>query len=39
MKGQMFGEEDVITERNYTTTLKCLTANGAVYCIKADEFI
>jgi hypothetical protein len=35
----MFGEEDVINERNYTTTMKCLTANCIVYCIKKEEFL
>jgi len=34
----MFGEEDTINERNYTTTMRCLTANAIVYCIRAEEF-
>jgi CRP-like cAMP-binding protein len=36
--GQMFGEEDVINCRLYTTTVKCLT-NTVIFEIKADEFI
>ena len=34
----MFGEEDVINERAYTTSVKCITATGSVYCIKSEEF-
>lgn len=27
-EGQMFGNEDVIRGRNYTTTVRCLTTKG-----------
>ena len=37
--GQIFGEEDVVNERNYTTTVKCITAQGVLYAAKADKFI
>lgn len=35
----MFGDEDIINNRNYTTTVRCLSTNASLYCIKADEFI
>ena len=35
----MFGEDDAMGDRNYTTTVRCLSTMGKVYCIKADEFI
>ena len=34
----MFGEEDVLSHRNYTTTVKCVSNSGDVFCIKNDEF-
>ena len=37
--GQMLGQEDVINERNYTTSVKCLSAEGALFSIKRQEFI
>ena len=37
--GKMFGEEDVINERFYTTTVICSSSTGVLYCIKADEFL
>ena len=36
--GQIFGQEDVINMREYTTSVKCLSTNASVYCIKSDEF-
>ena len=36
--GQIFGNEDVLNDRNYTTTVKCLSNEAMVYCIKAEEF-
>ena len=35
----MLGQEDVINERNYTTTVKCLSSEGSLYSIKTQEFI
>lgn len=37
--GQMFGEEDVINGRCYTTTVRCSSMSAIVYSIKAKEFI
>lgn len=38
-EGQMFGNEDVLRGRNYTTTVRCLSTKGAqLYCIKAEEY-
>ena len=39
MKGQLFGEADVINNRPYTTSVCCLSNVGEVYCIKAEEFL
>ena len=43
-KGQMFGEEDVIKEyegekRVYTTSVKCISPDSYVFCMKYDEFL
>lgn len=35
----MLGEEDVVNNRNYTTTVKCLSTSATLLAIKADEFI
>jgi hypothetical protein len=35
----MFGDEDIINNRHYTTTVRCLSTNANLYCIKAEEFI
>ena len=37
--GQIFGEEDVINGRNYTTTVRCSSSSAILYQIKAKEFI
>jgi hypothetical protein len=37
--GQILGDEDVINNRKYTTSCKCLTTKAILYCIKADEFL
>lgn len=37
--GQMFGENDVIFERNYTTSIICRSNLGQVLCIKVGEFL
>lgn len=29
----------MVNERNYTTTVKCITATGVLYTAKADKFI
>ena len=36
--GQIFGNEDVLNARNYTTTVRCLSNVAQIYCIKAEEF-
>ena len=38
-KGYMLGHEDVINDRNYTTSVKCQSFEGTVFAIKADEFL
>ena len=35
----MFGQEDVLGDRNYTTTVKCITNTGSLYWIKNSEFL
>lgn len=37
-KNQMFGHEDVLNNRNYTTTVKCISNHASIYCCKAEEF-
>ena len=37
--GHMLGEEDVITERGYSTTAKCLSESAVVFCMKSGEFL
>ena len=34
----MIGEEDVIANRPYSTTVKCVSSVGHVLAINADEF-
>ena len=36
--GQIFGNEDVLYGRNYTTSVRCLSSDAQVYCIRAEEF-
>jgi CRP-like cAMP-binding protein len=38
-QGQMFGEEDIIENRPYSLTVKCISTQADVFCIKEDEFI
>ena len=35
---QIFGHEDVLFNRNYTTTAKCISSTGIYYTCKAEEF-
>ena len=37
--GQTFGEEDVMVERNYTCSVKCISKFADVFCMKYDEFL
>lgn len=34
----MFGEEDVLAERNYSSTVVCKSNTAEAYCIKNAEF-
>ena len=36
--GQVFGEEDVLNNRKYSTTVKCLSHEATCFQIKAEEF-
>ena len=36
--GQLFGEEDVIAEREFTTTVTCKSNTGKVYRMRIAEF-
>mgnify|MGYP006122256283 CR=1 FL=1 len=38
-KGQMIGFNDVIDNRAYATSLKCISSQGVVLAIKSEEFI
>jgi hypothetical protein len=35
----MFGDEDIINNRQYTTTVRCLSTNAILFYIKAEEFV
>ena len=35
---QIFGHEDVLFERNYTTTAKCISTEATFYVCKAEQF-
>lgn len=35
----MFGHEDVIRGRPYSSTVHCVTTEGSLYCIRASEFL
>ena len=37
-RGHLVGQEDVMSNRPYTTSVKCVSGRGVVYCIKAEEF-
>lgn len=37
--GQVFGHEDVIDCRNYSTTVRCLSNEGVLFRCKAEEFL
>jgi hypothetical protein len=34
----MTGQEDVLNDRNYTCSVRCLS-EGSMFCIKAHEFL
>jgi len=36
--GQMFGEDDVIFERRYTSSVFCRSNTGVLFCMKNAEF-
>lgn len=36
--GQIFGHDDVMNNRFYSTSVQCLSSEGSLYCIKAAEF-
>ena len=36
-KGEIFGQNDVISNKNYSTTVKCVMKGGAVLRINAQE--
>lgn len=36
--GQLFGQEDAIKNRNYSTSVRCLSTQGQLFCITSAEF-
>lgn len=36
--GQIFGHDDLIKMRNYSTTVRCMSSIGTLYIIKGAEF-
>ena len=37
--GQVFGHEDLMASRKYSTTVRCLSNEGLLYRCKAEEFL
>lgn len=37
-QGNLIGAEDVINNRNYSTTIKCTTTKGSLYTLKTEDF-
>ena len=37
-KGQVIGFGDILANRLYTTSVKCISCQGSVFEIKTDEF-
>lgn len=35
----MIGVEDIVNNRNYTTSVRCTSSSAICYMIKADEFL
>lgn len=38
-QGQVIGQEDVINQRNYTTSVKCVAAESCVYEVDGSRFV
>lgn len=38
-KGHVLGHEDVMNDRNYTTSVKCQSHEGTVFAMRSDEFL
>lgn len=38
-RGQTYGESDVVLNRNYTTTLRCIENNSEAYVMPREEFL
>ena len=36
--GQFIGIEDVLNDRNYTTTVRCLTNDAIIYTLTTEDF-
>ena len=37
-KNQVFGQEDAMNDRNYTTTVKCISNRASIFYCKSAEF-
>lgn len=37
--GLSFGDDDILADRCYRGTLKCMSAEGKVYCLPRDQFL
>ena len=38
-KGYLLGHEDMINDRKYTTSVRCISYEGTVYALKSEEFL
>ena len=36
--GQIFGHEDIMNQRNYTTSVKSVSNDSELYCCSANDF-
>lgn len=37
--GHLFGQDDVLNQRNYTTSVRCISNSGKLFVMKANDFI
>ena len=37
--GKVFGEDDVVLKRNYSTTLRCIERNSEAYLMPREDFL
>jgi len=38
-RGQMLGQDDIINDRNYTTSARCMSGTGTLFIMQSQDFI